>query len=297
MSHQLDLFLDSHAVVLANDAVRAIRERDGMRATRVAEELRVEAPDYPGLTSLETLARFLAQWHPSARDAATIVSIVRVLEDEIAPAAGAALGDGANDVVAPFFRDLAEASRGIDYDRSHAKAHRAWLSLRCGDWAAAEEAALAIPGADNIPDALHWLTVARHRQQGLSAARATLFALAWHEPGRLAEVIEELHDETLERDFTAFHDSCEWPNTSPADLPAWFPAWYVLEHPVAAADVDHGKRSGAAPSRSARLLARMLDIERQGEWKRLVALREELRSASEDLFSLYMARRAVRYLR
>ncbi len=71
----------------------------------------------------------------------------------------------------------------------------------------------------------------------------------------------------------------------------------MLEHPVAAADVDHGKRSSAAHARAARLVARILEVERQADWKRLVALREELAAVSEDLFSLYMARRAVRYLR
>ena len=296
VSVQLDLFLDSRAVVLANEAIRAIRERDGMSATRHVDELRADDPEYAGLTSLETLASFLTHWQPPTADAASIVSVVRTLEDVITPAASQALGSRANDVLASFFRDLAEASRGLAYDPSHAKTHRAWLSLRCGDWTEAEEAVLAIPDASDIPDALHWLAVARHRRHGLSEARPTLFALAWRDPGRLPSVIAELHDDALERDFKVFTDR-EWPNIPPSDLPAWFPAWYVLEHPVAAADVDHGKRSRAAHARAARLVARILEVERQADWKRLIALREELASVSEDLFSLYMARRAVRYLR
>src|SRR5438045_7047145 len=59
LSVQLDLFLDSRAVVLANVAVRAIVERDGSRAMRCVRELRAEAADYPSLRSLEILAHAL----------------------------------------------------------------------------------------------------------------------------------------------------------------------------------------------------------------------------------------------
>ena len=293
---QLDLFLDSRAVGLANDAVRAIRERDAASADRYVTALRAEAPDYPGLASLETLAQFLTSSRPLTGDAASMASAVRMLDDVIAPAASEALGACANDMLAPFFRDLAEASRGLPYDPSRACAHRARLCLRCGDWIEAEEAALAIPDASDVPDALHWLAVARHRRHGLAAARSTLFALAWRDPRRLASVIDELRDDALERDFMAFNRASEWSGIAPGELPAWFPAWYVLEHPAAASDVDHGKRSTAAPARAARLVARLLEVERQGDWQRIVALREELGAVSEDLFSLYMTRRTVRYL-
>ena len=40
MNVQLDLFLDARAVVLANDAVRAIGERDAASAARYVSELR-----------------------------------------------------------------------------------------------------------------------------------------------------------------------------------------------------------------------------------------------------------------
>lgn len=297
MSLQLDLFLDSRAVVLANGAVRAIGERDGVLAMRYASELRAAAADYPTLQSLEILARALADWQRPPCDAASILASVVSLEGTIAPAAQEVFGARAGDVVAPFFRELAETSRGLSYDPSRARAHRAWLSLRCGEWKQAEDAALAIPGAAGISDALHWVTVARYRQRGLSAARPTLFALAWNDPPRLATLIDDLHDEALERDFRRFNAACEWTSIGAAELPAWFPAWYALEHPAAAGDVDHGEASVAAPARAARLVARILELERQGDWKRLVALREQFRLLNADLFSLYMARREVSHWR
>lgn len=293
MNVQLDLFLDSRAVVLANDAVRAIGERDGRRAARYVSELRAEAADYPALRSLEILARALAAWQRPSCDATSILSAVVSLEDLVAPAARDALAARADDILAPFFRDLAEASRGLAYEASRSKAHRAWLSLRCGDWEQAEDAALGIPGANEIPDALHWLTVARYRRRGLAAARPTLFALAWRDPPRLAELIDGLQDEALKGDYRRFNGACEWTNTAEVELPAWFPAWYVLEHPAAAGDFDSSETSMAPPVRTARLVTRILELEQQGDWKPLVALRDQFRRLNADLFSLYMARREV----
>ncbi len=293
MNVQLDLFLDSHAVVLANQAMRAIGERDGRRAMQCVSELRAEACDYPTLPSLEILAGALLEWHRPPRDATRILAAVAMLEDRLAPAARDAFGANADDVLAPLFRELAETSKDLPYDPAHGKAHRAWLSLRCGDWELAEEAALAIPSATEIPDALHWLTVARRRQRGLAAARPTLFALAWRDPPRLATVIDELQDEVLERDFSRFNGACEWTDVGASDLPAWFPAWYTLEHPAAAADFDVGERSDAPAGQAARLVARILECERQGNWKQLVALRAHLRRLNVDLFSLYIVRREV----
>ena len=294
MNVQLDLFLDSRAVVLANEVVRAIDERDGVRATRYARELRAEAADYRTLWSLEILARALTEWQRPPRDATSILSAVALLEDVIAPAARDAFVGRANDVLTPFFRDLAEASRGLAYEPSHAKAHCAWLLLRCGDWEHAEEAALGIPGASGNSDALHWIAVARHRRRDLAAARPAIFALAWCDPPRLATLIEALQDDVLDRDFRRFNGACEWMDIGASELPAWFPAWYVLEHPAAADDLNFDEAATTPPVRAARLVARILERERQGDWKALVALRAQFRLLSVDLFSLYMAHREVR---
>jgi hypothetical protein len=298
MSVQLDLFLDSRAVVLANEAVNAIAARCGVEAARWLAQLRDVASDHPNLQSLETLARGLAEWQQPRRDAAQIEAAARWLE-QITPIAGNALGTASNGFVAAFFRELAQASRGLPYDPAHPRAHLAWLCLRCGDWDEAEQAALAIPcsGPQQSSDALHWLTVARHRQRGLSAARPTLFALAWQEPQRMTPLLGELGDDLLDRDFRSFECVCDWTDIEPAELPAWFPAWYVLEHPAVAKEVETMEVFATAPARAAQLLARIVELERQADWKRIVSLRDQLRVMNADLFALYMARRAVRYAR
>ena len=206
------------------------------------------------------------------------------------------LGSAAPAFVEGLFRDLAEAARGVAYEPAHATAHRAGLCLRSGEWAGAEEAASSIPESARNPDALHWLSVARYRRHGLAAARASLFALAWHAPRRLASVLAELGDELLEREWWAFERACEWESVEENELPAWFPAWYLLEHPVVGKELSGTAFPDTPAADAARLLAQLIELERQGNQPRLVGARERLRRLNRELFALYMARRAVQYL-
>jgi hypothetical protein len=281
---------------MANEAASALLARDAERSARCVAELRSSAPDYPSLESFEILAHALAEWRQPPGDVEQIISAIERLELVLAPAARQALGPAATQMLDAFFRDLAQASRGLPYDPARPSAHEAWLRLCCGDWVEAETVALSIPRAAEIPDALHWLTVARYRQRGLAAARPTLFALAWHDPQRLATLVGELSDELLERDFRSFEGACEWADIEENELAAWFPAWYILEHPVAGKDVDDLEPPPGAPAKAAKLLVRIFELERQADWRALVGLRERLRLMSSDLFSLYMAPRVVRYL-
>ena len=124
---QLDLFLDSRAVMLANDAAGALAARDAARASAVLVRLRAEAPDYPGIDTLETLATALAAWSPRGADAAAIVRAVDGLDRDIAPAASQALAEDAARFMASLFHDLAEAARELAYEPAQPRAHRAWL--------------------------------------------------------------------------------------------------------------------------------------------------------------------------
>lgn len=296
MNNQLDLFLDSRSVVLANEAIAALVARDAERASSSVARLRCEAPDDPHLPAFATLAHALGQWRKPARDTATIADTVSWLEDEIRPVATQVMGPAARAFLDAFFRELAEAACGFDYDPARPATHRAWLCLRCGDWAGAEEAALAIPRPHRCPDALHWLCVARHRSRGLAAARSSLYALAWLEPPRLASLLADLGDESLTQDWRAFERASEWESIEESELPAWFPAWYLLAHPGAGTELDDVVFPDCPPAQAARLARRLVELERQGNWKELTTQREQLRELSADLFALYMAHRSVRYL-
>jgi len=276
-----------------NQAIDAVLARDAFEAGSSIAALRAEAPDHPALLGLETLATALLEWPQRVSDTSRIVALAVWLEQEIAPVARQVLGLRADLLLAAFFRDLARTARGLNYDPTNTKAHRAWLCLRCADWAQAEEAALAIPGANEIPEVLHWLAVARHRQRGLVASRPALFALAWREPQRLASVVTALDDQLLTRDFEMFDRACGWEGVEPSELSAWFPAWYLLEHPGASKDVATAEPPATPPATAARLMMHIIELERQPDWKALIALRTQLRLLNSELFSLYMARQTA----
>ncbi len=282
--------------MLANEAVDALAARDAGRAAVALERLGSEAPDHPARAALETLASGLAGWRKPEADPQAIVRAVRWLDDEIVPAGRLVLGRAAPAFVAGFFRDLADAAGGVAYEPAHAAAHRAVLCLRCGEWAEAEAAASSIPDSARNPDALHWLSVARYRRHGLAAARPSLFALAWHAPRHLSSVLAELGDELLDREWWAFERACEWERIEEHELPAWFPAWYLLEHPVVGKELSGAAFPDTPAAEAARLLVKLMELERQGNQRRLVGERERLRRLGPDFFALYMARRAVQYL-
>ena len=293
---QLDLFLDSCSVVLANDTIGALAARDAARARAALNRLRAEVPDYPHIDAFECLCVALATWSAPRADAATIERAVDWLDRDIAPAARGALGEAAAGFIASFFRSLAEAARGHAYDPAHPRAHRAWLSLRCGEWQEAEDAADAIPQPRSTADAIHWRCIARYRRAGLASARSGFFELAWRAPSRFASLLAELEDELLQREWRRFETACEWESVDEADLPAWFPAWFLLEHPASGAAIEDAAFPATPAADAARLLIELLDTEKHGDSRRLVERRARLRELNHELFNLYMAKRTTRYL-
>ena len=101
---QLDLFLDSRSVMLANDAIAALVARDAERARSALSQLRAEAPDYPNIDALERLSVALATWSAPRADVVTVAGenaadrhdyLVEVRHAGIAPElASAAVGQG-----------------------------------------------------------------------------------------------------------------------------------------------------------------------------------------------------------
>ncbi len=181
---QLDLFLHSGAVMLANDVLDALLARDRGRAMKNLHRLRAEDADYRQLGDLQTLCDVLRDWPFPGSDAAEVAQAVRTLAHTVQPAARHALGNRSVDFMRPFWSELASVVRPFRYDPAWPEAYRAGLLIRAGEYTAAEQAAASIPHAEDHPDAWHWLAVARHRSQGLEASRSALFRLALLAPER-----------------------------------------------------------------------------------------------------------------
>lgn len=288
---QLDLFLDSRGVALVNDVIAALVARDAPSAVAAVARLRSHEPRSRALPALDALTSALAAWRLPAAGAQAIARAATWIDNDVAAAARQVMGSAAEAFIAGFFRELADAARGLAYSEAQPTAHRAWLCLRCGAWAEAEEAALSI--GQTTPDALQWLAIASYRQRGLAAARPALFALAWHAPQRLASTLAELRDELLDRDWQRFSVASEWTSVTDGELPAWFPAWYLLEHPAASDELNFFDAPINPPAEAARLLKRLYSIERRGHWRELCVQRGKLRALNAEIFTLYMARRTV----
>ena len=292
---QLDLFLDSRAVVLANEIASALLARDLPRALSGLSALRAAEPDYPSLHALERLGRFLAAWSRPIAQVQAVATARELLQAEAAPAASIALSGEAPLFLQHLYGELANAASDVPYDPAYPDAYCAALYLRGSDPERSERAALAVPGWRDNPDALAWLTLARYRLQGLSAARPSLFALAWRAPDRIEAIIGELGDTVLDRDWRSLQSASDWTSIPEVQLPAWLPAWCVLEHPALSSEVESAGAALGAPADAARLLTRILPLEKRGSSRALVDLRKRLRDLNREFFDLYMARRTVQH--
>jgi hypothetical protein len=293
---QLDLFLDSRAVILANEVINALLARDAARAAACRDRLREEEPGHHALGELDTLSRALAEWPPLTSTPAEIAEAVRHLETEVQPAARRALGEHVDQFMLLFWRSLALAAKAHPYDEAFPESHCSALQLRSGDARAALAAAQSIPDWPKLANALHWIAVARYRLEGPDACRPPLFLLAWRAPDRLPKIFAELNDALLDNDWRAFDAACDWLDGDDANRVAWFPACFLLEHPSLRIDSETAAHAAPIPPAQAYLcVERLLDLEKRGYSRALLSARARLREIAPDLFALYMARRTVNH--
>lgn len=284
---QLDLFLNSRAVVLANDVIHALLARDAARASVALERLRVEEPQHHLLGAMNGLRGTLDAWPFPAASASDIERTIRLLESEVQSMAHAAIGENATDFMLPFWRDLAQAPGAHVYEPVSPQAYRAALYLRCGDSETAATAAQAIARAEDNIDALHWLSIARYRTGGLVTCRGSLMRLALLAPERIPGTLDEIDDALLFREWHAFQAALD-PEDGTAG--AWFPAWHLVEHPGTA--IEFGSPltlPETAPIQVMKTIARLLKVEKGGYSPALVSARSRLRNLDSKVFDFYMA--------
>jgi len=79
-SGQLDLFLHSGAVALANNVADALFARDAVSAAECLDRLRAHEPDHQACKALETLCQVLREWPLPSSSPAEIDNAIRRLE-------------------------------------------------------------------------------------------------------------------------------------------------------------------------------------------------------------------------
>jgi hypothetical protein len=297
-SHQLDLFLDSREVTLANDVVAAFRNGDCGRAQDALATLRAEAPERADLPAFDVLLAFLERDRDT--DCATLdgdrrEQLVGEIDTAVAPASRA-LGGEAQGFLNRIWRKLAAAAAHKPFDRARPQTHAAALYLRGHAHAEAAAAASNIADGWRDPVILRWRALARYRVGGLQAARWQVFSLAWFAADGFPGLLRELSAPQLEGDWRCFQSEVEMPDAT------WFPAWCLLAHPefgaALAGETSPLLRQAAAgiPGLLAFLvLAGILAIEPGGYSRALIEERARLQAIDAGFFAAYMRSRAARH--
>ncbi|MCR4467902.1 hypothetical protein [Burkholderia sp. SCN-KJ] len=117
-----------------------------------------------------------------------------------------------------------------------------------------------------------------------------LAELAWLAPTRFDILFSRLKDsslDTLRRTFDASFDG----SGDVVDL-AWFPAWALIQKTGLAPLLKQAQPGrDNEPERAARLVLRLLALEREGRHHELMDSRRNLRDLHDPLYRLYMKTR------
>jgi hypothetical protein len=293
---QLDIFADSRDVMLRNDVLERLQQRDAVAARAALAELACAYPDDDGLSAMTVLVNELqcAETAPFADHTALAIA-GRHLENEIAPAAAHVLpAQTAHAWLAPCWRSLAQRAAPLAFRDAHAGNHAAPLWLLAGDWAAAREAVEGIDSWWRIPAPLAWMTEARYRADGLDAAWPLIVELAWLAPARFAALLPRLGDASLDALRRRF--DAEFPGMGEVEDYRWFPAWLLVVKPALSGRLgDARTQPGLSASRAAALLGELQRREHEGDQHKLVSLRQKLSRLHTGLFNTYMATRKVQH--
>jgi hypothetical protein len=289
---QLDIFAHSRDVMLRNDALQALQQRDGV-AVRLA--LDVLAAEFPGDGLQPVFARLQDELRPGGATPFSSHQALGAARERLASgiSADAHQAFGSAAAVAwlrPLWRALAQRSAALPFVSIHAEDHSAPLWLQAADWPAAVQAVQRIESWRRIPVPLCWMLEARCREDGIDACWPLLAELAWLAPQRLAALLPRLPDPLLTRPLERFGREFDGSGDA-ADL-AWFPAWLANAQPALAprlASAEPGQHG--APERGLRLMVELLGLERHGRHPEQMQRRKALRDLHQGLFAAYMATR------
>jgi hypothetical protein len=292
---QLDLFFDSRDTQLRNEAVDALRRRDGEALHQAIGQLRAEFPDDYSLADLDLLAGMtlfetVPAPAPAPETAPQIAGRLALIDAQLAPALRRLLGeDAAGRWLDPLFNALAARAAAHTFRRERALTYAGALFLRGNDLAAARAAVVRIPSWRRIPEPLAWMSEIAWRENSPAEYWPLAAELAWIAPPLFASVLSRAAPEAVRRLYGAFLSEFEADDESGA--PAWFPAWLLVEHSELLEHFRPVDLHPSSPARCAALLINLLTGERNGLSSKLVEQRAQLRALAPRLFARYMALR------
>lgn len=292
---QLDIFDHGRDLMLRNDVLTALAQRDVAAARAAREELQEEYPDDACLATLALLIEALERSPgPTFGDHEAVHQARRWMADTVSPAARRSYDPPtATAWLAGLWSDLAQRAAPLPFRAECSDDHAAPLWLLAGDWPAVIDAVARIQSWRRSPAPLAWMAEARWRHEGLDAVWPLLAELAWLAPGHFDALTRRLADPVIGALRQRFDAEFE-PDTDEAGDAglAWFPAWVLTDKPALAPLLGAARPCGnSAPERSLRLMQDLLDQERQGNHREIVQRRKELRDTHAALYAAYLKTR------
>lgn len=286
---QLDLFFDNPVVALTNGIVRALSARNASEAQRQLDRLYAQAPNHADLSAFDRLLAALGRLNRAVDH--DIDKSRRELDFllETAPTARRLLGSQSRDLLAPLWRQLADALDGHAFSPDEAALHRSFALGQAQDW----------PGVSacvqseaqwwlHAPLCLRLAQSAFHQQNRIAALTAWCH-LCWRNPRQAADVLDKRQqpDAGVAALWLRFLDTDESDddNPEPALTAADFPAWMLLHEPGLAQQLALDLPTGNTPGEEHyRCVHRWIQTRRAGQATEEMALRKRLQANHPALF-------------
>jgi hypothetical protein len=287
---QLDIFENSRDVMLRNDVVHALEQRDAAAARDACDRLAQECPADESLTALRPLVDALGSTrYPFGTHSA--LGQARQAVEQLQPMAQRIFGlEGGMKWLAPLWEEMAVRAEVIPFRADSGQDHAASLWLRARNWKAAAQAIATIESWRRIPTPLAWMTEARLQMLGLQATWPMIVELGWLSPARLTDLLHRSEDPLLSALVRRFEADFE--GAGDADDAAWFAAWVLTERPGVAKHMAAAQPAQhSAAERAFRVLIELLGLEHQGRQRDIVERRKVLRDLHPSLYAAYMKTR------
>jgi hypothetical protein len=285
---QMDLFFDNPVVALTNGIVQALSARRLGEAQRQLDRLYAQAPNHADLAAFDRLLAALGHLDRPIDDPRQELAFLL----DITPAARRLLGWEARDLLAPLWRQLADALSSQAFSTGEPNLHRSFALIQAQDWPGAVEAVHREPQWWLHAPLCLRLAQSCFYQQRRSDALTAWFHLCWRAPAEAADALDNRRQpdtgiSALWRRFVDFEEELR-PGSVPPEsalTAADFPAWLLLREPGLNLQLALDLALGNTPAEETyRTVHRWIDARRANRSADELALRKTLQADHPVLF-------------
>lgn len=285
---QMDLFFDNPVVALTNGIVQALSARNLDETQRQLDRLYAQAPNHADLAAFDRLLAALGHLDRPIDDPRQELEFLL----DITPAAKRLLGWEARDLLAPLWRQLADALWSQTFSIGEPNLHRSFALIQAQDWPGAGDAVHREPQWWLHAPLCLRLAQSCFYQQRRSGALTAWFHLCWRAPDQAADALGNRRqpDTGISALWRRFVD-CE-EELCPSGVPpepaltaADFPAWLLLREPGLNLQIALDLAIGNTPAeKTYRTVHRWIDARRANRSADELALRKTLQADHPVLF-------------